>query len=113
MLDFKPPIWQGDDSSQCCHFHLGRIPRSQLQLPGNALDISVTAFEINVLAGERSQCFKLWVGGQITFRPIIDRLAADEQIRLSVASRILRTSENCWREKPTVTPIWTWRGRLA
>ena len=47
------------------------------------LDIGVTTFEINVLAGKWSQFFKLRVGGQIKFRPI-DRLTADEDIRLSV-----------------------------
>jgi hypothetical protein len=60
---------------------LAGYPGVKLQLPGNALDISGAAFEINVLAGKRSQGFKLWLDGQVAFRPIIDRLAADEQIR--------------------------------
>jgi len=52
-------------------------------LAGNALNIFSAAFEINVFAGKRLERFELRFGGQITFSPIIDRLAADEDIRLS------------------------------
>jgi len=52
-------------------------------LAGNALNIFSAAFEINVFAGKWLERFELRFGGQITFSPIIDRLAADEDIRLS------------------------------
>jgi hypothetical protein len=48
------------------------------------LNIGMTPFEINVLAGEWPQFFKLRVGGQIVFRPIINRLAANEDTRLTI-----------------------------
>jgi hypothetical protein len=53
-------------------------------LTGDALNIGMPPFEINVLAGEWPQFFKLRVGGQIVFRPIVDCLTANEDIRLSI-----------------------------
>jgi len=73
-----------DESGQHGHLHLGRITRSQFQLTRDALNIGMTPFEINVLTGEWPQFFKLWVDGQIVFRPIVDRLTANEDIRLSI-----------------------------
>ena len=51
---------------------------------GDALHILPVAFEIDVLAAERLQRPKFRFGRQISFGPIIDRLPADEDIRLSI-----------------------------
>jgi hypothetical protein len=45
--------------------------------------ILVTALKINVLTGERLKCFKLGLGRQIPFGPIVDGLAPDQKIRHS------------------------------
>ena len=39
-VGFQAADLERNDSGQRGHFHLGRITRSQFQLPGNALDIS-------------------------------------------------------------------------
>jgi hypothetical protein len=81
-----------NESGQCGHLHFGWITRSQFQLTGDALNIGMTAFEINVFAGEWPQFFKLRVSGQIVFRLIVDRLTANEDIRLSEMDPEIRTS---------------------
>ena|SRR5438034_7751753 len=72
----------------------------QFQLPGDALDISAIPFEINILAGEWLKFFKLRIGVQIVFRPIIDRLAADEDIRLTVRIAYLEDFRELSERKP-------------
>ena len=71
---------------------------TQLPLPGDVRDTRMTALEINILAGEWLPFCKLRFGGQIVSRPIIDRLAADEAIRLSV--RIVGAAAGVLRRSP-------------
>jgi hypothetical protein len=79
------------------HTHKGRV----------AIKVSPSV----IFAGERLKLFKPRLAGQIPFGPIIDGLAANENIGLSCRVAYSKDFRELLEGKAQATPIWPWHGR--